>query len=109
MSNRLIPNPQQINDDNVDNSNGINTVQTPNSVQIELEDVEDEIAYWQSFIVFYILGANPPQNVMSGFVHIIWEKFGVDKVSLVGRGVFLVPFRTMENSQKVLQGSSQII
>lgn len=52
----------------------------------------------------YILGANPPQNMMEGFIHRIWGKFGVDKVSLAGRGIFLVRFKTMENCDNVLKG-----
>lgn len=60
-------------------------------------------------MVCYVLGANPSQNAMTGFVHRIWGKFGIDKVSLVGRGVFLVRFKTMENFQKVMQESTQFL
>lgn len=68
-----------------------------NMIQIELDDIQDEVAYWQSSVICYILGANPPQNVMSDFVHRIWGKYGIDKVSLVGKRVFLIRFKTMEN------------
>lgn len=55
----------------------------------------------------YVLGANPPQNVMDGFVRRIWGKYGVDKVSQVERGIYLVRFTTMENCSKVLNGGHQ--
>lgn len=57
-------------------------------VQIDLEDIQVEISFWESVVLCYILGANSPQNVMKGFVRRIWGKYGVDKVSLVGRGFF---------------------
>ena len=44
---------------------------------------------------------------MEGFVRRIWGKLGVDKVALVGRGMFLVRFTTMENCQKVINGGFQ--
>lgn len=58
-------------------------------------------------MVCYILGANPLQNVMEGYVHRVWGKYGVDKVSLVGKGFFLIRFLTMENCNKVLNGGPQ--
>ncbi|XP_056688039.1 uncharacterized protein [Spinacia oleracea] len=102
--------------DNVDNTvnehigrhiNNLNTEPLPEIVQIELEDIQDEISFWESAILLYVLGDNPPQNVMEGYVRRIWAKFGVDKVSLVGRGLFLVRFTTMENCQKVINGGFQ--
>lgn len=37
-------------------------------VQIEIEDIQDEIDYWNSSIVSYVIGANPPLPVMKGFI-----------------------------------------
>ncbi|XP_056689969.1 uncharacterized protein [Spinacia oleracea] len=85
----------------------LNNEHDPEIVQIELEDIQEEISYWESAILCYVLGANPPQNVMEGFVRRIWGKLGVDKVALVGRGMFLVRFTTMENCQKVINGGFQ--
>lgn len=42
---------------------------TTELMPIELEDTEDQIVYWKSVVVIYILGANPPHNVMEGFIH----------------------------------------
>ncbi|XP_056685651.1 uncharacterized protein [Spinacia oleracea] len=76
-------------------------------VIIELDDIEDEITFWKSAIVCYVLGANPPQHVMEGYVHRIWGKLGVDKVAMVGKGLLLIRFATMENCQKVINGGTQ--
>ncbi|XP_056687955.1 uncharacterized protein [Spinacia oleracea] len=78
----------------------------PSPVTIDLEDIEDEIAYWQSAVVCYVLGANRPQHVMEGFVHRICGKMGVEKVALIGKGIYVIRFTTMENSHKILQGNA---
>lgn len=71
-------------------------------VKIEYDDIQDEIDYWNSSIVCYVFGANPPINVMEGFFRRIWRNLAVDKVALASHGVFLVRFTTMENRDKVL-------
>ncbi|KAL2938398.1 hypothetical protein RDABS01_021847 [Bienertia sinuspersici] len=71
-------------------------------VQITLEDVQPEIDYWQSSIVTYVIGANPPAVVMEGFLRRIWSKFGVDKVIGLQKGLFMVRFTAMENRDKIL-------
>ncbi|KAL2931019.1 hypothetical protein RDABS01_036429 [Bienertia sinuspersici] len=74
---------------------------------IEMDDVVDEITYWSSVVVYYVLGANPPYSVMNGFCHRIWGKKGLDKVPMVGRGLFLIRFNTVEQCNKVLTGEPQ--
>lgn len=50
-----------------------------NLVKIEFDDVADEIDYWNSSLICYVIGANPPFNVMYGFLNRIWKKAGIDK------------------------------
>ncbi|XP_056691786.1 uncharacterized protein [Spinacia oleracea] len=57
-------------------------------VQIELDDIQSEIDFWNSTVVCYIVGANPPINVMEGYVRRIWGSLKVDKVVLVKKGVY---------------------
>ncbi|XP_062073479.1 uncharacterized protein LOC133777758 [Humulus lupulus] len=73
-------------------------------VKINLEDIEEEVSYWNSALVCYVLGANPPIKVMEGFFHRIWRDSGVDKVSLLAHGVFVVRFHTIEDRDKVIKG-----
>lgn len=54
--------------------------------------------------VVYVLGANPPQNVMEGFVRRIWGKLGVDEVALAGKGIFFIRLAAFEFELKVLNG-----
>ncbi|KAL2937780.1 hypothetical protein RDABS01_021229 [Bienertia sinuspersici] len=83
-----------------------NRTETP-MVTIDMDDIEDEITYWSSAMICFVLGANPPLPVMSGFCNRIWGKKGLDKVSMVGRGLFLVRFNTLEQCHKALTGDPQ--
>ncbi|KAL9227831.1 hypothetical protein vseg_003477 [Gypsophila vaccaria] len=73
-----------------------------NLLQPQNEDVDEEVEYWQQAVVCYILGANPPWEVIEGFIRRIWTKFNIDKISFMPNGIFLVRFRTMEMKEKVL-------
>ncbi|XP_021838838.2 uncharacterized protein [Spinacia oleracea] len=73
-------------------------------VQIDLDDIQDEVDFWNSSIICYIIGANPPIHVMEGFIRRIWKKFNVDKVVLVKKGIYLVRFLTMDMRDKVTSG-----
>ncbi|XP_074310090.1 uncharacterized protein LOC141645569 [Silene latifolia] len=72
-------------------------------VQLSDDDVAPEINYWKTAIYGYILGANPPWNVVDGFMRRVWSKCDVDKVSFLPNGIFLVHFKTLEMQQKALQ------
>ncbi|XP_074278117.1 uncharacterized protein LOC141601719 [Silene latifolia] len=54
-------------------------------------------------MVCFILGANPPWEIIEGFIRRIWTKFNIDKISFMPNGIFLVIFKTMEMKNKVLQ------
>ncbi|KAL2901648.1 adenylate kinase, partial [Bienertia sinuspersici] len=73
-----------------------------NYVRITNEDISPDIAYWNTSIVCYVLGANPPIQVFEGFINRVWRKFEVDKVASIQKGVFIVHFTTMDNRDKVL-------
>ncbi|XP_062080013.1 uncharacterized protein LOC133784752 [Humulus lupulus] len=73
-------------------------------VQIEPEDIEDEILYWSTTIVCYVLGSNPPISVMEGFFRRIWRGKGVEKVGLLAPGVFMVRFNTLEEKDEIMNG-----
>uniref|UniRef100_A0A803QE60 Reverse transcriptase domain-containing protein n=1 Tax=Cannabis sativa TaxID=3483 RepID=A0A803QE60_CANSA len=72
-------------------------------VKITLEDIEDEVQFWKSSIVCYVLGANPPLSVIEGFIRRIW-KDKVDKVGSLSYGVFLVRFESVEIRDEILNG-----
>jgi len=44
------------------------------------DDVKEEIDYWQNALLCTVLGANPPLEVMKGFINRIWGNFEIDKI-----------------------------
>ncbi|KAM6568713.1 hypothetical protein CsatB_016698 [Cannabis sativa] len=58
-------------------------------VKITHEDIEDEVSFWKSSLVCYVLGANPPLSVLEGFARRIW-KDKIDKVGMLSYGIFLI-------------------
>ncbi|XP_074271599.1 uncharacterized protein LOC141595534 [Silene latifolia] len=71
-------------------------------LQLDQEDVAEEIEYWQQAVVCFILGANPPWEIVEGFIRRIWTRFNIEKISFLPNGIFLVRFKTMEMKEKVL-------
>ncbi|KAH0678368.1 hypothetical protein KY284_019453 [Solanum tuberosum] len=67
------------------------------SVKITSDDIKEEVEYWGTAVVCYVLGSNPPPTVMEGYFRRIWKKLGIDKVAQVNSGVFMVRFNTSEN------------
>uniref|UniRef100_A0A803PQY4 Reverse transcriptase domain-containing protein n=1 Tax=Cannabis sativa TaxID=3483 RepID=A0A803PQY4_CANSA len=72
-------------------------------VKITMDDIEEEVAYWKSAIVCYVLGANPPLAVLEGFARRIW-KDKVDKIGMVSYGVFLIIFTSIKDRDDILAG-----
>ena len=74
-------------------------------IKINMEDIEEEVQYWNSAMVCYVLGANPPVSVLEGFFRRIWK----DKVDTVGapkHGIYVVRFRDVETRDQIMQGAT---
>ncbi|XP_074293423.1 uncharacterized protein LOC141620457 [Silene latifolia] len=67
------------------------------------EDVADEVKYWDTVVVCYVLGSNPPWELLEGFVKKLWGVYKFDKISFLPNGVFLVRFPNKECQSLVLQ------
>lgn len=85
-------------DDNVNNGEESNE----KLIKIGIEDVQDEINFWNSAIICYVLGANLHVHVMEGYFRRVWKSYNVDKVAMIKRGVFLVRFNAMDSRDLVL-------
>ncbi|XP_062109857.1 uncharacterized protein LOC133821725 [Humulus lupulus] len=72
------------------------------TVRINEADIEDEVNFWNSSVVCWVLGANPPIQVMEGFFRRVWKNLGVDKVGLLKHGLYIVRFTSMESRDNVL-------
>lgn len=70
----------------------------PKPVIISMKDIIDEIHFWESAVVCFVMGANPPLNVIEGYVNRIWKNLLIDKIGMIRKGVFLV--RLMEQHHK---------
>ncbi|XP_021857550.2 uncharacterized protein [Spinacia oleracea] len=92
-------NLEHIDLDNTDDNEFHNAESNP--VKIDVDDIQEEIDFWNSVVVCYIVGVNPP---MEGFIRRIWKQLNADKVVMVRKGVFLVRFLTMDSRDKVLTG-----
>lgn len=68
-------------------------------LQIELEDVKKEIENWKNSVC-YILGANPLFSIVDGFVQRIWKDLSIDKVGLIGKGIYTVRFLSRISARK---------
>lgn len=51
-------------------------------------------------VVCYVTRANPPLQVVEGFVRKIWKDQVIDKIGMVNRGVFLVRFASKKDQDK---------
>ena len=56
---------------------------------LEKDDVVTEIQYWKQSVLCTMLGANPPFEVMQGFIKRIWSTLDIDKIVQVRKGVLL--------------------
>ena len=68
------------------------TVNGNKFAHLEQVDVQAEIDYWNNAVLCIVLGANPPIEVIIGFINRIWKAYTLDKIIQVRRGVFLVRF-----------------
>lgn len=81
---------------------------TEMNVKITMADIKDEVEYWITMVVCYILGSNPLQVVMDGYFRRIWGSLGIDKVAQLNRGVFVVQFHSVESRSKVVEEGVQM-
>ncbi|KAJ8424486.1 hypothetical protein Cgig2_030694 [Carnegiea gigantea] len=71
--------------------------------KIEQQDVISEVEYWSQAIICRVLGADPPLRVVEGYVRRIWHQYGIDKVVVATKGIYLVRFTSMEDKEAVLR------
>ena len=69
--------------------------------KIEKSDVVDEVAYWQTAVLCTVMGANPPLEIIKGFLNRIWANFAIDRILYVRKGVFLVRFSHLQDKIQV--------
>ncbi|XP_074305375.1 uncharacterized protein LOC141640494 [Silene latifolia] len=71
-------------------------------LQFTTEDIKIEVQFWNNSVYCYILGANPPWDVIEGFVYRVWDEFGFDRVSFLDNGIFIVRFTKFQSREALL-------
>ena len=69
--------------------------------KITHKDVKTELDYWQTAVLCSVLGANPPIEVMEGFLRRIWKTQHIDKICMVKHCLFLIHFHSAEMQQLI--------
>ncbi|XP_048496392.1 uncharacterized protein LOC125495654 [Beta vulgaris subsp. vulgaris] len=87
----------------IGNQNGRDGSGENEMLKISAEEIQPEIDYWKSAIVCYILGVKPPFRIVDGFIRRVWGKYGIDRVSMMNNGVFVVRFRNNEDKVKAME------
>lgn len=88
--------------DGMDLSNGGNQGENRGNIKITFEGIKMEVDYWTNAVICHVLGANPPLQIMEGFIKRVWGRLGIDRIALLYKGLFIVRFHTFENRLKVL-------
>ncbi|KAJ8420802.1 hypothetical protein Cgig2_011601 [Carnegiea gigantea] len=84
-------------------SSGLSEVNGTKCAKITPKDVYSELEYWQTSVICSVLGANPPLEVMEGFLRRFWHSQTIDKIGLVKNGLFLVHFHNMDDQLLVVK------
>ncbi|XP_059315818.1 uncharacterized protein LOC132066531 [Lycium ferocissimum] len=89
---------------------GPGAIDTPPAVNVKItmDDIQEEVVFWRTAVVSYVLGSNPPLTVIEGYFKRIWKALGIDKIAQVNRGVFLVRFGCMEDRNKAIDAGIQV-
>ena len=76
-----------------------------NFSSLNLSDIKDQIKYWESAVVCFVIGANPPLHVIDGFVRHIWKDLDIDTVGMVDKGVFMVRMKSAKSRDKAYESN----
>ena len=67
------------------------------------EDIEEEVNYWKNTVICCVLGANPPYEVLAGYVKRIWKEYAIDKILLIKKVLYVVRFPELQDALTVAQ------
>ncbi|CAO2830747.1 unnamed protein product [Amaranthus hypochondriacus] len=70
-----------------------------------MSDIEDEIKYWETAVVCFVVGSNPPLHIIDEFIRRIWKDLDIDTVGIVDSGVFLVLLKSIEDIYKAYEAN----
>ncbi|KAJ8441600.1 hypothetical protein Cgig2_023753 [Carnegiea gigantea] len=58
--------------------------------KIEKQDIQSEVYFWSIAVICGVMGANPPVEVIEGYVHRIWasKDMDKDKMAVLQKGIY---------------------
>ncbi|VFR00991.1 unnamed protein product [Cuscuta campestris] len=68
-----------------------------------MDDVIEPGNYWNSALVCCILGANPPLDIIKGFLSRIWKTYDIEDISFLKESQFIVRFAKEEDRDEILK------
>lgn len=73
-----------------------------------MDDIQEEVEYWNTAVICYVLGSNPSQIVMEVYFRRIWGTLGIDKIVQINRRVFIIRFHKVKSRNKVVEEGIRI-
>ncbi|KAL9233004.1 hypothetical protein vseg_008050 [Gypsophila vaccaria] len=73
---------------------------------IEMDDVADELAYWEFTLVGTVLGKRVTKAQLEGLVHKNWNHVTAPDILYFSRGWFYFRFANLEDMNSIIQGNS---
>ncbi|RAL53703.1 hypothetical protein DM860_015431 [Cuscuta australis] len=67
------------------------------------DDVIEPGEYWESALICCVLGANPPLEVIKGFLARIWKLYEIDDISFLKESQFIVRFKKKEDRDEIVK------
>uniref|UniRef100_A0A803Q184 Reverse transcriptase domain-containing protein n=1 Tax=Cannabis sativa TaxID=3483 RepID=A0A803Q184_CANSA len=71
--------------------------------QVDVDEVQEQAAQWNSAVICMVLGANPPIAVFEGFIKRIWSHLGIMQVARMTMGLVMVKFHDEASRDQVLE------
>lgn len=72
-------------------------------VEIEDEDVEEELKYWESALIMYVIGGELSMNAVKNFMIKFWNFIQLPEVYYNDEGYFILRFKAMKDKEEVLK------
>ncbi|RAL47695.1 hypothetical protein DM860_012320 [Cuscuta australis] len=72
---------------------------------LTVDDVIEGCGEWDKALLCCVLGANPPVDVIKGFVNRIWREYRIEDVSFLKEGQYIVHFQMEEDRDEVAKRS----
>ncbi|VFQ64820.1 unnamed protein product [Cuscuta campestris] len=71
--------------------------------KINKDDIIEDLGCWDQSIIVCVLGANPPLEIIDGYVRRIWKMYTIEDVTYLKERQFIVRFSKIEERDEALK------